>query len=77
MLEYPPEVAKHYSKALQARLAYKISSPNAGMVDMRDPGFLLEDDFDMDAPIPDLDKCDDDVEVQESMPVSRAVAVTA
>jgi ectoine hydroxylase-related dioxygenase (phytanoyl-CoA dioxygenase family) len=61
LLEYPPEVAKHYSKEVQARLAYKISSPNCGMVDMRDPSFLLEDDFDFDAPIPDLDKCDDDI----------------
>lgn len=71
LLEYPGAVVKHYSKALQARLAYKISSPNCGTVDMRDPSFLLEDDFDFDAPIPDLDKCDDDVIVQESMPASR------
>ncbi|KAI9733254.1 MAG: hypothetical protein M1834_003338 [Cirrosporium novae-zelandiae] len=42
-LEYPPEVARHFGKDVQARLGYKISSPNCGMVDMRDPGWLLEE----------------------------------
>lgn len=55
LLEYPPEVVKPWSKEVQARLGYKISSPNCGMVDMRDPGFLLKDDFDPEAPNVDVD----------------------
>ncbi|KAL3427434.1 phytanoyl-CoA dioxygenase [Phlyctema vagabunda] len=55
LIEYPPEVAKNFSKELQARLGYKISSPNCGMIDMRDPSFLLEDNFDHDAPNVDVD----------------------
>jgi ectoine hydroxylase-related dioxygenase (phytanoyl-CoA dioxygenase family) len=55
LLEYPPEVAKGFSKECQARLGYKISSPNCGTVDMRDPSFLLEDNRDPDAPHVDLD----------------------
>lgn len=54
-LEYPPDVAKAFSKEVQARLGYKISSPNCGMVDMRDPSFLLDDDFDPEAPNVDVD----------------------
>lgn len=59
LVEYPPEVAKHFSRELQARLGYKISSPNCGMVDMRDPSFLLDDDLDYDAPNEDVDLAED------------------
>jgi ectoine hydroxylase-related dioxygenase (phytanoyl-CoA dioxygenase family) len=55
LIEYPPEVVKGWSKELHARLGYKISSPNCGMVDMRDPSFLLIDDFDPEAPNVDVD----------------------
>ena len=55
LVEYPPEVVKGWSRAVTARLGYKISSPNCGMVDMRDPSFLLEDVFDPEAPNVDID----------------------
>lgn len=55
LVEYPPEVVEGWSKEVTARLGYKISSPNCGMVDMRDPSFLLEDDFDPEAPNVDVD----------------------
>ncbi|KAE8454313.1 hypothetical protein EG329_005238 [Mollisiaceae sp. DMI_Dod_QoI] len=55
LIEYPPEVVKPWSKEIQARLGYKISSPNCGMVDMKDPGFLLKDDYDPEAPNVDVD----------------------
>lgn len=58
LVEYPPEVAKGFSKDCQARLQYKHSSPNCGMVDMRNPGHLLEDDFDPDGPSQDPDSAD-------------------
>jgi ectoine hydroxylase-related dioxygenase (phytanoyl-CoA dioxygenase family) len=55
LVEYPPEVAKGFSKECQARLGYKISSPNCGMVDMMDPGVLLRDDYDGVPPNVDVD----------------------
>ncbi|RDW80654.1 hypothetical protein BP5796_05352 [Coleophoma crateriformis] len=55
MVEYPPEVAKTFSKELQALLGYRISSPNCGMVDMRDPAFLLDDNYDPEAAGEDVD----------------------
>lgn len=55
LIEYPPSVVKDWSREVCARLGYKISSPNCGMVDMRDPSFLLQDDFDEEAPNVDLD----------------------
>lgn len=58
LVEYPPEVAKGFSKGCQARLGYKHSSPNCGMVDMRDPSHLLEDGFDPDGPNLDPDSAD-------------------
>jgi len=58
MVEYPPEVAKGFSKGCQDRLGYKHSSPNCGMVDMRDPGLLLRDDYDPDGPNLDPDSAD-------------------
>jgi ectoine hydroxylase-related dioxygenase (phytanoyl-CoA dioxygenase family) len=55
LVEYPPEIVKGWSKEVTARLGYKISSPHCGIVDMRDPGFLLDDDFDTEAPNVDVD----------------------
>lgn len=56
LIKYPPQVVKGWSKDVTARLGYKISSPNCGMVDMRDPGFLLlEESFDPEAPNVDID----------------------
>lgn len=55
LVEYPPEVAKGFSKLCQQRLGYKISSPNCGMVDMRCPSFLLDESFDPEAPNVDVD----------------------
>lgn len=55
LIEYPPDVAKGFSKECQARLGYKISSPNCGMVDMREPELLLQDEVDEVPPNVDLD----------------------
>lgn len=44
---------------MPARLGYKISSPNCGMVDMRSPEILLQDDFDEVPPkVDDVDAAD-------------------
>ena len=50
LVKYPPQAVKGQSKEVTSRLGYKISSQNCGMVDMRDPGFLLQDDFDPEMP---------------------------
>jgi ectoine hydroxylase-related dioxygenase (phytanoyl-CoA dioxygenase family) len=55
LVEYPPDMVRGWSKELHARLGYKISSPNCGMVGMRDPSFLLDENFDPEALNVDVD----------------------
>jgi hypothetical protein len=52
---YPLTVVKDWTRDVWARLGYKISSSNCGMVDMRDLSFVLQADFDDEAPNVDLD----------------------